>query len=293
MINLIGQKIGNYKVLDLLGQGSSAYVYLGEHKYQQSHAALKILKTEASPFATTNHWKKREGNEVYMLAHVTHPHIIGMHEYGIQDDIQFLVMDWAKQGTLLDLFTRSVSLSTVAICVKQIASALQHLHMMHVIHRDIKPTNILVEQDISVLLADFELAIDYRNCHSTAGTPAYAAPEQKQGRPCPASDQYALGVIVYQWLCGELPFHGSSAEMAAQHSNASPPPLRDKVPTLPPAVEQVVLTALAKDPDSRFTTIQMFAEVFGQVCQSSACWPTTPWHSSSATPTNSETTRGK
>ena len=162
-------------------------------------------------------------------------------------------MDLATQGTLLDLLTQNVPISRVTTYVKQIASALHYLHMMHIIHRDIKPTNILVELSGNVLLADFELATDYRNCQSTVATPAYAAPEQTQGRPCPASDQYALGVIVYQWLCGELPFRGTSAEMAAQHRNVSPPPLRDKAPTLPHAVEQVVLTALAKDPRLTFS----------------------------------------
>lgn len=288
MMNLIGQEIGNYKLLELLGQGSSAHVYLGEHKYQGFFGALKIQKQETNSFPTTHQWKKGEGNEVSMLSRITHPHIVCMQEHGTQDDFQFLVMDWAKQGTLLDLFTQSVPISTVATCVKQIASALQHLHTMHIVHRDIKPTNILVEQDHSVLVTDFELAIDYRSCRSTAGTPIYAAPEQKQGCPCPASDQYALGMLVYQWLCGELPFNGSSAETVAQHSNTSPPlSLRDKVPTLSSAVEQVVHTALAKDPDSRFTTIQTFAEAFAQACPSSAYWtPAMFWHSSSIMPTS-------
>ncbi len=280
MMNLVGQEIGNYKLLDLLGQGGSADVYLGEHKYHRPYVAVKILRREASeqqipydrPFPTTNRWEKCESNESHMLPHITHPNIIRMHKYGTQDNLQFLVMDWATQGTLLDLFAKSLPISTVAIYVKQIAYALQYLHMMHITHRDIKPTNILIEQDGSVLLADFELAIDYRNCHSTAGTSAYAAPEQKQGRSCPASDQYALGVLVYQWLCGELPFQGSPAEMVAQHRNTSAPLLRDKVPTLPSTVEQVVLTALAKDPDSRFTNIQTFARVFEQACQLSEYW---------------------
>ena len=267
MMNLVGQELGGYKLLRLLGQGSFARVYLGEHKHHRSYVAVKILSIRA-----TKRGKTRGHNEVYMLSHITHPHIVRMREYGIEDNIQFLVMDLASQGTLLDLFTRNVPISRVTTCVRQMASALQHLHRMHIIHRDVKPTNILVELSGNVLLADFELATDHRNCPSTIVTSAYAAPEQTQGQPCPASDQYALGVIVYQWLCGELPFQGTLAEIAVQHRDVSPPLLRGKVPTLPYAVEQVVLTALAKDPESRFTNIQMFAELLQRACLLSSYW---------------------
>lgn len=235
MMNLVGQEVGNYKLLRLLGQGSSDCVYLGEHKDQQSHVAVKIQ--------ATNRWQTRGRNEIYMLSHVTHPHIVRIREHGTQDNMHFFVMDLATQGTLLDLLTQKVPISRVTTCVQQMASALHYLHTRHIIHRDIKPTNILVELSGNVWLADFELATDYRNCQGTVATPAYAAPEQTQGQPCPASDQYALGVIIYQWLCGELPFQGTPAEMATQHRNVAPPPLRDKAPTLPCTVEQVVLTA--------------------------------------------------
>ena len=266
-MNFVGQEVGNYKLLRLLGQGSSARVYLGELKHHRSYAAVKILGTETSLSPSiTNRWKTRGRNEVYMLSHVTHPHIVHMREYGTQDNVQFLVTDLATQGTLRELFAQNIPISRVTTCVSQIASALQHLHMRHIIHRDIKPTNILVESSRDVLLADFELATDYRNCQSPVATLAYAAPEQTQGQPCPASYQYALAVIVYQWLCGELPFRGTSAEMAAQHRNVSPPPLRDKAPTLPHAVEQVVLTALAKESEARFPDIQTFAYFLQKSC---------------------------
>ena len=195
-----------------------------------------------------------------------------MRECGIQDGIRFLVTDWATQGTFLDLFAKSVHISVVAAYVKQIAYALQYIHMRYITHRDIKPANILVGQDRNALLADFEFSVDYRDCQNIAGTVAYAAPEQWEGRPCPASDQYALGVLTYQWLCGELPFHGSSTEMAVQHRSVSPPPLRDKIPLLPCAVDQVLITALAKDPSSRFANLQTFAEALEQACRSSLYW---------------------
>jgi serine/threonine protein kinase len=264
MMNLAGQEVGDYTLLRLLGQGNSAYVYLGKHKHHQSYVAVKIQ--------ATHYWQTRGRNEVYMLSYITHPHVIRMREHGTQDHMRFFVMDFATQGTLLDLLAQNIPISRVAIYVSQIAAALQHMHMRHIIHRDIKPANILVESSEKFLLADFELATDHRTCQSTIATPAYAAPEQTQGRPCPASDQYALAVIVYQWLCGELPFQGTWAETAAQHRYVSPPPLREKAPTLPHAVEQVVLTALAKDPNARFPNIQAFAAFFQQACQSSAYW---------------------
>jgi eukaryotic-like serine/threonine-protein kinase len=267
MMNLIGQEVGNYKLLRLLGQGSSAHVYLGEQRDDRSYVAVKIPRTQA-----TNGQKTRGRDEVSMLMYATHPHIVRMREYGTEENIQFLVMNLATQGTLLDLFAQSVPISRVTTCVTQMASALYYLHRMHIIHRDIKPTNILVEFSGNVWLADFERATDYRTCQSTVATPAYAAPEQLQGRPCPASDQYALAVIVYQWLCGELPFRGTWAEMTEQQRSVSPPLLRDKAPTLPSAAEQVVLTALAKEPESRFGDIQMFADNLQQACQSSSYW---------------------
>jgi eukaryotic-like serine/threonine-protein kinase len=264
MNDLLVQEIDKYKILRLLAHDSYASVYFGEHKYDRSWVAIKIMGAN----------RRIEGwnAETHILRSLNHPHIVRVSECGIQDGMRFLVTDWAAQGTFLDLFTKSVPISIVATYVKQIAYALQYLHTLHIVHRDIKPTNILVEQDRNALLADFELAVDYRNCQRKAGTPAYAAPEQWEGRPCPASDQYALGVLTYQWLRGELPFHGSSTEMAAQHRNASPPPLQDKIPLLPYAVDQVLLTALAKDPDSRFVDVQTFAEALEQACRSSSYW---------------------
>jgi serine/threonine protein kinase len=265
MMNLIGQEIGAYKLQLLLGSGSSAHVYLGENRHNRTYVAVKILNTPA-----IDEWIERWNNETHVLSYISHPHIIRMLEFGIHDNIPFRITNWAEWGTFLDLFAQSVPIREVATYVKQVASALQYLHSKHIIHRDVKPTNILVEQNGKILLTDFEFAVDYRNCQSAKGPPTYAAPEQKQGQPCPASDQYALGVIVYQWLCGELPFHGSSADIGVQQRETSIAFLKDKFPTLPHAVGQVLLTALAKDPGSRFTSIQMFAKALEQACRSSS-----------------------
>jgi len=265
MIDLIGHNLGDYKLLYLVESNSSSQIYLGERKHNHSHVAVKVSSTQEV---------RKIGKlefEAKMLSRMNHPHIIRMCEFGMQNGTQFLVTNWATRGTLLNLFAQPVSLRKVAAYVKQIASALEYLHTMHIIHQDIKPTNILVGQDGTALLIDFETATDYR-CHlGWKGTPAYTAPEQGLKRSCPASDQYALGVLVYQWLCGEMPFQGSPAEMRAQHKSTPPFPLHDKVPELPYAIGQVVLTALAKNPDSRFPSVWAFAEALEEASRPSSC----------------------
>src|SRR5205807_1491142 len=139
-------------------------------------------------------------------------------------------------------------------------------------HRDIKPENLLVGHHHEVLLSDFGLAVLAHSARSqpvqeTAGTMAYMAPEQIQGHPSPASDQYALGIVVYEWLCGDRPFHGSFTEIYSQQLFVPPPPLREKVPELPSDVEEVVRVALSKDPERRFASVQAFATALEQACQ--------------------------
>ncbi|MDQ6659859.1 MAG: serine/threonine protein kinase, partial [Chloroflexota bacterium] len=132
------------------------------------------------------------------------------------------------------------------------------------IHRDVKPENMLVAQNNAILLSDFGIAIvqqssRYQSAQDMAGTIAYMAPEQIQSHPRTASDQYALGIVVYEWLCGKRPFYGSFAEVASKHMLVPPPSLREQVPTISVEVEQVLMTALAKDPKDRFPSVQAFA----------------------------------
>jgi len=156
--------------------------------------------------------------------------------------------------------------------VKQVAEALQYAHDQKFIHRDVKPENMLVGRREEVLLSDFGIATI---AHSTASLSAqtsvstigYMAPEQIEGHARPASDQYALGVVVYEWLCGERPFEGSVSEVLVQHLSIPPLPLHERLPTIPAEVEQVVLRALAKDPKARFTSVQAFATALEQASQ--------------------------
>src|SRR5947207_15937704 len=155
--------------------------------------------------------------------------------------------------------------------IKQVAEALQYAHEEKFIHRDVKPENMLVGRRDAILLSDFGIALIaqsslYQSTQEVIGTVAYMSPEQIQGKPRPASDQYSLSIVVYEWLSGDRPFHGSFTELAIKHSIVPPPSLREKIPTITPAVEEVVMKTLAKDPKERFSSVQEFAIALEQVC---------------------------
>ncbi|HEY7418663.1 MAG TPA: protein kinase [Ktedonobacteraceae bacterium] len=261
MTSYIGQQFGNYRLLRLLGQGGFAEVYLGEHLRLKMQAAVKVLHINLIG-------KEIEAfqSEAQTLANLGHPHIIRVLDFDVQQGIPFLVLDYAPNGSLREKHPRGtpVPQELVVSYVQQISSALQYAHEQRLIHRDIKPENMLMGKQGEILLSDFGIA---SVAHSTSsmstqaaiGTLSYMAPEQIQGKPRPASDQYALAVTVYQWLSGTLPFQGNSSEVIAQHLAVEPPPLRSKAPHVSPAMEEVVMTALKKDPGKRFGSVQAFA----------------------------------
>jgi serine/threonine protein kinase len=203
-----------------------------------------------------------------------HPNIVRVLDFGVEDDIPFLVMDYAPNGTLRQRHPRGVLLPLASIVryVKQAAAALQYAHDRRLIHRDVKPENMLVGRNEDVLLSDFGLVMIAQSTSSQttkemAGTLPYMAPEQINGKPRPASDQYALGIVIYEWLSGERPFQGSFVEVATQHLMTPPAPLHGNVAGISPAVEEVVFRALAKDPQRRFASVHDFAAAFEQACQ--------------------------
>ncbi len=261
MVDFVGLQLGNYHLLRLLGQGAYAAVYLGEHQYLERPAAVKVLHIQMAP---SSHEAFRR--EARTIARLDHPHIIGVYDFGIEGQIPYLVMEYMPNGTLRTQHPKGTLLPFEKILdyVKQIASALDYAHEQKVIHRDIKPENILLNTRHEVVLSDFGIAVvqptlDSLSLQSAVGTPLYMAPEQIQGQPCAASDQYALGVMVYEWLCGEPPFRGPSTAVFLQHLHDQPPSLCVRLPHLSPAVEDVVMGALAKDPQRRFSCVQDFA----------------------------------
>src|SRR6266699_4405085 len=213
-------------------------------------------------------------NEVSTTFRLQHPNIVRLLDFGIgADDTPFLAMDYAPNGTLRQRNPKGtrLPLDTIVTYIRQIATALQYAHDKRRVHRDVKPDNILLGANNEVLLSDFGIAsvahgTQSLNTQKEAGSVPYMAPEQLQGKPRPASDQYALGIIVYEWLCGERPFNGAYWEIVSQHLS-TPPPSFKKDLKISPEVEQVVMMALAKDPHQRFASVQAFANALEQACQ--------------------------
>jgi eukaryotic-like serine/threonine-protein kinase len=267
MLDRVGQQLGNYRLLRPIGQGGFADVYLGEHVYLNTQAAIKVLQMRLS-----DEDKRSFLEEARTIAHLKHPHVVRILEYDVAEGIPFLIMEYAANGTLRQLYPKGTALPPMVVgsYVKQIAAALQYAHNQKLIHRDVKPENMLLGHQNNVLLSDFGLAIIVQSSRdrlqTVAGTVTYMAPEQLQGRPCPASDQYALAVVVYEWLSGDRLFSGSFIEVASQHVLVPPPPLREKNPAISTAIERVVEKALAKNPEQRFASVEEFATAFEQVC---------------------------
>src|SRR5215471_17696561 len=256
MNDRIGQQLGNYRLLRLLGEGGQASVYLGEHIYLRNQAAVKVRHA-----ALTEEEQAVFLQEAQTLVRLSHPHIVRVLDFALQDGLPFLVMEYAPHGTLRQRHPRGTRLPLDLIIpyVQQVASALQYTHDQGLIHRDVKPENMLLNTHDQVLLSDFGLVMLAPQLLSSGatepmekslvGTMSYLAPEQLRGRAQPASDQYALGVVVYKWLCGKPPFHGSFLEVAVQHVSVHPPSLHEQVPDLSPAIEEVILRALTKEPE--------------------------------------------
>ena len=273
MSDRVGQLLGNYRLVRLLGRGGFAQVYLGEHVRLGTQAAIKVLSTQLAAgdvqlFLT----------EARTIARLEHPHIIRILDFDIEQDIPFFVMSYAPNGTLRQRYPRGERLprERIRVYLKQAADALQYAHDARMIHRDIKPENILLGRQGEILLSDFGIAVIAHTSRSErpqdiVGTLPYMAPEQIQGRPRPASDQYALGITVYEWFCGHPPFRGTTAEVAMQHLHADLPPLHEQLPDIPPAVEAVIHRALEKDPRQRFASVREFAAAFDMAYQ--AAWP--------------------
>ena len=262
MTEFVGRQPGNYRLTRFIGSGGFADVYVGEHVYLDTSSAIKVLKTRL-----VDDEQEHFLQEARTVARLIHPNIVRVLDYGVEGEMPFLVMDYAPHGTLRRRIHRGTRLSPeeTLLYFKQVASALQYAHEQSVVHRDVKPENMLLGRNDEVLLSDFGIAVIAQTAHfqstqEVIGTVAYMAPEQIQGKPQAASDQYSLGIVVYEWLSGDVPFHGSFTEVCSQHLFADPPPLQEKAPGLAHAIVDVVQRAIEKDPAQRYPTLQAFAE---------------------------------
>ena len=270
MTDLTGKQLGSYRLIRQLGNGGFAVVYLGEHILLKTQAAIKVLHQ----IQLSSEEEEKFRNEARTIAKLKHRNIIQVLDYGIQESTNtpYLAMEYAPR-TLRQRYATGTVLSPINILrnVKEVVNALQYAHDRKVIHRDVKPENMLLDENDNVRLSDFGIAVVYESSRASStqdrhGTPPYMAPEQFLGKPLPASDQYALGIVVYEWLCGSRPFHGSLGELIRQHENAKPPSMLEKVPSLSPDIEVVVQKALAKKPGERYARIADFALAFQDAC---------------------------
>lgn len=273
MESRVGQQLGHYRLLRLLGQGAFADVYLAENLELNLMVAIKILQRRLVGEADLESFRR----EAQTIAQLRHPNIVQIFDFDLQDGSPLLIMEYAPGGSLRHRHPEGTQLlpAHVVPYVQQAAKALHYAHSQRLIHRDVKPENMLLGPNNEVLLSDFGLvqmvkSSSKQSTKEMAGTVLYMAPEQIQGKPRPASDQYALGAMTYEWLTGEPPFQGSFTEIATQHLFATPLPLCSKVPQISPALERVVLRSLAKEPQQRFADIEEFALAVKQASQPTA-----------------------
>ncbi|GHO93865.1 hypothetical protein KSF_039130 [Reticulibacter mediterranei] len=258
---LQGKRIGPYRLQRPLGHGGSAHVYLATHVQSGRHVAIKFVRRPGSDAAIKQLW-----NEARILPRLHHPHIVRMLDFYNNETFSFLVMEYALRGTLRQQYTVGTQLpfSTVARYVQQVAAALQYTHTFGYIHRDVKPDNLLLTLDGLVQLSDFGIATTayYADrLRDKFGTAPYTAPEQADGNPCAASDQYSLAIVAYEWLCGHPPFAGTTQEILWQHHMVRPAALVSRGRVVPQEVEQVMQKALAKNPLHRFENVLQFSHM--------------------------------
>jgi serine/threonine protein kinase/membrane protein implicated in regulation of membrane protease activity len=272
--DIVGQRIGPYQVLDKIGQGGMATVYRGFHGELDRQVAIKIL---AGALPTTPELVQRFQREARTIAALRHPNVVHVYDFGPLGDTYYLAMEYVEGSDLAAEMRRRqeagqpFSRDEILHLLSQVAEALDYAHGQGVIHRDVKPGNVLLTAEGQPILTDFGLATLRRTRatlittigQNVLGTPEYTAPEQALDAQAanPQSDIYSLGCILYELVTGHLPFEGDSAlSIALMVISSDPMPPRAHVPDLPAAVERVILCALDKEPKRRFVTARAMVE---------------------------------
>lgn len=260
MEDLTGKQVGPYQIVAPLGEGGMAAVYKAYQPAMDRYVALKILPRH---FASDPQFTSRFQQEARLLAKLQHPHILPVFDFGELDGYTYIVMPFIASGTLTDLMHgQPLALEQVRKVISQVGDALDYAHMCGLIHRDVKPSNVLMDERGNCLLTDFGLAkIIESSIHITTsgmimGTPAYMSPEQGLGEKLDArTDIYSLGVILYEMATGRAPYSAETPiAVVFKHIHDPLRPPRKLNEALPEALERVILKALAKNPEDRFGT---------------------------------------
>src|SRR3989440_2084898 len=290
-MQLEGHQINQYRFIRLLRSGGMGEVYLAYDEHLAQHVAVKVIWPDTSSYPDTQ--AAREAARLFLremqaIAGLDHMNILPVYGSGEKSvngaKLMFMVMPYRRQGSLADWIqkrdtARPLSLKDTERIVKQAANALQHAHNHRIIHQDIKPSNFLIQGEaehpgqLNLQLADFgvaKLMTTTSESQNIRGTPTYMAPEQWDGHPVPATDQYALAVMTYELLTGSPPFIAhNNHQMWHLHCHIPPRPPSAINPAIPQELDAVLLRALSKNPDERYRSIAAFARDFQQAISNS------------------------
>jgi serine/threonine protein kinase/basic membrane lipoprotein Med (substrate-binding protein (PBP1-ABC) superfamily) len=279
MEDLTGRQLGSYQIISALGEGGMAAVYKAYQPAMERYVALKILPRH---FASDPQFIARFQQEAKILAKLQHPHILPVHDFGEAEGYTYIVMPYVETGTLTDVLQgQPLSLSQIRSIISQVGAALDYAHARGLIHRDVKPSNILIDESGNCLLTDFGLAkmVEGSAALTTSGaimgTPAYMSPEQGLGQKLDGrSDIYSLGVILYEMASGRTPYSAETPmAVVIKHISDPLPSPRTVNPALPEAVERVILKALAKQPQDRYATAGEFVRALQAAIPDTASLP--------------------
>jgi eukaryotic-like serine/threonine-protein kinase len=257
---------GRYKILDMIGGGGMANVYLAHDMILDRDVAVKVLRMD---FAEDEEFIRRFHREAQSATSLAHPNIVSIYDVGEEDSIYYIVMEYVDGQTLKQYIQQNspIRIDDALEIMKQLTSAISHAHQNHIIHRDIKPHNILIDRHGNVKITDFGIAMalsatSITQTNSVLGSVHYLSPEQARGGMANRkSDIYSLGIVMFELLTGRLPFSGESAvSIALKHLQSETPSLKRWNPSIPQSVENIVLKATAKDPFHRYDSVEEMEE---------------------------------
>lgn len=260
---MIGRKLGNrYEILALIGGGGMSLVYQARDIYLNRIVALKVLREQ---FASDNEFVRRFRREAQAVASLSHPNIVSIYDVGQEDTIHYLVMEFIRGKTLKDVIQEQgqLPLSEAVDIAKQICDALEHAHENAIVHRDIKPHNILITRGGRVKVTDFGIAravstATVTHTRGIIGSVHYFSPEQAKGEMTgEKSDIYSLGIVLYEMVTGKLPFEGESPiSIALKHIQTEPVPPSQYNSDIPGTLERIILQAISKEPKDRHENVR-------------------------------------